>query len=921
MFVEVGPDGVLSAMARETLAAVAPEVVAVPVVRKARPEVRSLADALARLHVAGVPVDWAAYLAATGRAGRPVDLPTYAFERQRYWVRPEPARGDVTGAGLTAVEHPFLAAATEVAVGDQVVLSGHVSPAADGWLADHRIFGGPVFPGAAYVEMALQAMDVAGCRRVEELTLSAPLTLAADTVQLQLTVGAPDDAGRRELGVHSRPEGSRSWTRHATGVLAADPVPTPEAAPGAWPPPGAEPVELDGFYAGLADRGYGYGPAFRGLRALWRSGEELYGEVRLPEDVPHADAGFAVHPALLDAALHPILTLLAGADPEQVLLPYAWSGVSFHALGGRELRVRVAPVGVNEVSLRITAPGGAPVLTVDSLALMPASADQLAAAAPADSLFALDWTPLAEPAGAARPAAEVTHVAAAAGADLPAVARATARELLARLQAEPDGGPRRVIVTRGAVAVGAGEAPDLAVAPVWGLVRSAQAEHPDRFVLVDTDDDPASLALLDTLDLAEPQVALRRGVAYGPRLAAAPAAPAGRPKWTEGTVLLTGATGGLGALFARHLVAGHGVRRLLLLSRRGAAAPGAGELAAELTALGAEVALAACDVADRDALAAELDRIPAEAPLVAVVHLAGVLDDAGLATMTPDQLDRVFRPKVDAAWHLHELTEDRDLAAFVLYSSVAGTFGTAGQANYAAANTFLDALAAHRRAAGLPAVSLAWGPWELGMAGALGEADLARFRRAGLVPVPAATGTALFDAALGQDRALLVPAVLDRAGLREQDAVPAVLRGLVGPRRPRVEESSEPPVMRRLAALPAEERADEMLEVLMGTSALVLGYPSTDDLDGDMSFKEIGFDSLSGVEFRNHVKKDTGVEIPATIIFNYPTPAALAVHLVDRMFGGDSPAPGEPDEAATDETDEEIDALDVEDLIQRAFSE
>ena len=922
VFVEVGPDGVLSAMTREALAGT--EVAAVPLVRKARPEVRSLADALARLHVAGVPVGWSAYLAATGRSGRLVDLPTYAFERSRYWVRPEPARGDVGSAGLTAVDHPFLAAVTELAVGDQLVLSGQVSAGTDGWLADHRIFGGTVFPGTAYVELALRAAAVVGSGRVEELTLQAPLTLMDDAVQLQLAVGAPDDAGRRELTVHSRPEGSRAWTRHAAGVLAAEPVAAPGTGPDSWPPAGAEPVGLDGFYPELAERGYGYGPAFRGLRALWRSGDELYGEVRLPEDVPHADGGFDLHPALFDAALHPVLTLLAGPDPDQVLLPYAWSGVSFHAPGGRELRVRVTPVGVNEVALRITDPGGAPVLTVDSLALMPASVDQLAAAAPADSLFLVEWTPLAAPTGAARPAAEVVRVTAAAGADLPAAARATARELLGRLQAVPDGGPRQVLVTRGAVAVGAGEVPDLVTAPVWGLVRSAQTEHPDRFVLVDVDEDPASLALVDSLDLTEPQVAVRRGVAYVPRLAAAPAAPTGgRPKWTEGTVLLTGATGGLGALFARHLVARHGVRRLLLLSRRGSAAPGAGELAAELTALGAEVTVAGCDVSDRAALAAELDRIPAEAPLVAVVHLAGVLEDAGLATMGPEQLDRVFRPKVDAAWHLHELTEDRDLAAFVLYSSVAGTFGTAGQANYAAANAFLDALAVRRRAAGLPAVSLAWGPWELGMAGELGEAELARFRRAGLVPIPGPTGTALFDAALGQDRAVLVPAVLDRAALLEQGTVPALLRGLVGPAQPRVAtETEEPPVRRRLAGLPAEERADGMLEVLMATSALVLGYPSTDDLEGDMSFKEIGFDSLSGVEFRNHVKKDTGVEIPATIIYNYPTPAALADHLVDRMFGDDTPEPGaEPDEAATDETDEEIDALDVDDLIQRAFSE
>ncbi|UQA90601.1 type I polyketide synthase [Streptomyces halobius] len=923
VFVEVGPDGVLSAMAQETLAQAAPEVTAVPMVRTSRPEPRSLAEALARLHVAGVAVDWPAYLAAVGVTGRQTDLPTYPFERQRYWVRPQPPSGDVTGAGLTAIDHPFLAAATDVAVGDQIVLSGHLAPAADAWLADHRIFGGVVFPGTAYVDMAKQAMDIAGCGRIEELTLQAPLTLTSNAVELQVTVGAADDTGRREIGIHSRAAGARSWTRHATGVLAADPPPAPQAAPDAWPPPGNEPVELEAFYPQLADRGYGYGSAFQGLRGLWCSGDEAYGEIRLPDDVPHASSGCAVHPALFDAALHPVLHLLAGPDQERTLLPYAWSGVSFHARGGTTLRVRTARIGVNEVSLRITGPDGAPVLSVESLSLVPASADQLAALAAADSLFTLDWTPLTDTTGTSQADAEVTHVTASAGADLPASARATAHELLGRVRTWLEDGTRRVIVTRGAVAVGEDETPDLALAPVWGLMRSVQAEHPDRFVLVDSDGDEASTATLATLDLSEPQVAIRRGVAYVPRLAAAPAATADPPKWTEGTVLLTGATGGLGALFARHLVTGHGARRLLMLSRRGPAAPGANELAQELTALGAEVVQAACDVSDRGALAAELARIPAQAPLTAVVHLAGVLDDSSVETMTSEQLDRVFGPKADAAWHLHELTKDQELAAFVLYSSIAGTFGTAGQANYAAANTFLDALAAHRRASGLPAVSLAWGPWELGMAGELGGADLSRLRRAGFVPVPAATGTALFDTALGLDTSLAVPAVIDRAALRERETVHALYRGMVTPRRRKAEQSGEPTLVRQLADLPPKERTDKVLELLLSTAALVLGYPSADNLDAGMSFQDIGFDSLSGVEFRNHVKKDTGVDIPAAIIFNYPTPAALAVHLRDRLFGEEEPEPEGPDAetAVGDELDEEIDDLDIEDLIQRTLSD
>ncbi|MGA5819075.1 type I polyketide synthase [Kitasatospora sp. NPDC094028] len=933
VLVEVGPDGVLSAMARETLADSAPDLPVVPVVRKDRSEPRAAAEALARLHVAGVPVDWQSYLGAVGAAGRHVDLPTYAFDRQRYWAQRAKPQGDVGSAGLAAVEHPFLAGATDLAVGDQLFLSGLVSPADDPWLADHAIFGNVVFPGTGFVEAALQTLDGAGCRSVEELTLLAPLVLGEEPVRLQIIVGAPEESGRRPIGIHSRPSSATgAWTTHATGFLAtgAGPVPDPSGSE-VWPPAGATPVELAGFYPELVDRGYVYGPAFQGLRALWRLDDEVYGEVRLPADVPRASAGFAVHPALFDAALHPMLSLLTGSEPGRVLLPYAWSGVTGHAPGGTDLRVRIARKDAHEVSVQISGPAGTPVLSVESLSLMPASVEQLSGGKTADALYAVDWTALeAAASGATAPEFEFAHVAPAAGADVPAAARATAQRVLdlvqKRLRDERSDQHPLVVVTRGAVAVTRDESPDLSVAPVWGLLRSVQAEHPGRFVLVDTDGEQASLRALEALDLSgEPQLALRGGVAYVPRLTPAPTARAAAPAWDpEGTVLLTGATGALGALFARHLVAEHGVRHLLLLSRRGSAAPGAAELAAELTALGAGVTQAACDVTDRAALADELARIPAGAPLTAVVHLAGVLDDGAADSLTPDQLGRVFAPKVDAAWHLHELTADLGLSAFVLYSSVVGTLGNAGQANYAAANAFLDALAAHRAAAGLPAASLAWGPWELGMAGTLGQADLARFRRSGMVPLDAAKGAALFDASLALDTAVAVPVVLDVAALRQQESVPALLRGLVPARPQPVEDRSGPAIAQRLADLMPDEQRTQLLDLLLSTAAVVLGYPDVDDIDAEMSFNEIGFDSLSGMEFRNQVKKDTGVQLPATVIFNYPTPATLAVRIQELLFPKDEPdadLPAGDEDLAADQLDDEIDGLDLDDLIQRAMNE
>ncbi|WP_328794265.1 SDR family NAD(P)-dependent oxidoreductase [Herbidospora solisilvae] len=367
------------------------------------------------------------------------------------------------------------------------------------------------------------------------------------------------------------------------------------------------------------------------------------------------------------------------------------------------------------------------------------------------------------------------------------------------------------------------------------------------------------------------------------------------PPVREGTVLVTGGTGTIGAALARHLVAAHGVRHLLLTSRRGPDAPGAAGLAAELTAAGAEVRIAACDAADRAALADLLASVPDDRPLRAVVHTAGVLDDGVLASLTPEKIEAALRPKVDAAWHLHELTGDLD--AFVLFSSASGQLGGAGQANYAAANVFLDALAAHRRERGLPATSLAWGMWReaSGMTGHLGAADLARIARGGLTPMSAEEGLALFDAALRADRPLLVPAVLDEAALRaraEAGEVPPVLRGLV--RAPSVRRAarhapvSPAGLAERLAALPGPDREQALLTLVREQVAAVLGHAGADGVAADQAFKEIGFDSLTSVELRNRVAAATGLRLPTTLAFDFPTPAALAAHLRGLLAPADA---------------------------------
>ncbi|MBY8847335.1 SDR family NAD(P)-dependent oxidoreductase [Saccharothrix sp. MB29] len=350
-------------------------------------------------------------------------------------------------------------------------------------------------------------------------------------------------------------------------------------------------------------------------------------------------------------------------------------------------------------------------------------------------------------------------------------------------------------------------------------------------------------------------------------------------------MLVTGATGSLGALVVRHLVTRYGARHLLLLSRRGPDAEGAGALLAELGELGATAELVACDVASRAALAAVLDRVPADRPVRAVVHLAGVVSDGVLTSLSPEALDAALRPKVDAAVHLHELT--RDLTAFVLFSSTAGVLGAAGQANYAAGNAFLDALAAHRRARGLPAVSLAWGAWaqETGMTAALSRVDHDRIRRGGLLPLSAQEGLALFDAALGGGPAL-VTARVDTSRLTGD--VPPVLRGLAPARSARV----RPGPTLDLRGMSRRERQSALVDLVRREAAAVLGHAGTTAVGAGRAFGDLGFDSLAAVELRNRLGAATGLRLSATLVFDFPTPTALADHL-DTELGAVGPDPVE----------------------------
>ena len=362
-----------------------------------------------------------------------------------------------------------------------------------------------------------------------------------------------------------------------------------------------------------------------------------------------------------------------------------------------------------------------------------------------------------------------------------------------------------------------------------------------------------------------------------------------QPPDPHGTILITGGTGGLGALLARHLVEEHGARHLLLVSRSGLKTRGAKKLKASLKELGCDAQIAACDVTDRMALSELIDSVATEHPLTAVIHAAGVLDDGVIESLDGERLRQVMAPKVDGAINLHELTKHLELSEFVLFSSAAATVGNPGQANYAAANAFLDALAHHRRALGLPSSSMAWGAWAMAtaMTGELTEADLARLKRGGMVQLSDKEGLELFDLALDAGEALMLQASLDLRALRVQarsGVLPALLSGLVGvPARRSNEQGAT--LARRLVQMPEAAREGVVIEIVRDQVASVLGHASPEAIDTQRTFKDLGFDSLTAVELRNRLNATTGRRLPATLVFDYPTTAAVASYLLGELSG------------------------------------
>ncbi|UUU39570.1 type I polyketide synthase [Streptomyces sp. NBC_00162] len=883
VFVEVSAHPVLVQPITETVDDTETGAVVTGSLRREDGGLRRLLASMAELFVRGVAVDWSGVLPA-GAPSVHVDLPTYAFDHQHYWLQSAESATDAASLGLAGADHPLLGAVVGMPNSAGLMATSSWSLRSHPWLVDHLVSDAVVVPNAALVELSIRLGDLAATPVLDELTVDAPVVLPQrGSRSIQVNVGEPDGTRRRPVEIHSRAADApldAPWTLHAHGALA--PAATTVTPTNAGP---ATEVTLDG--AALRDAGR-----------------------------------YGVHPALLDAAVRTVI-----ADG---MLPSVWTGVSLLASGAAALHVRPGGSSAEGTGLQLTDPTGQPVMTVEAVRGTPFSPEQagITGALPHDALFRVDWTQCALPtversldvvtvenpedvAASATTATSTPDVLLYEAKAMSALAapRASVNAALAVLQAwlaEPT-----LAETRLAVVTGDCAAPDAAA--VWGLVRSAQSEHPDRIVLADLDDVSRS-ALPAVVLSGEPQMRVRGGVAEVPRLVRVSVPSGGslpeagqqrRPLDTEGTVLITGGTGTLGAMTARHLVTAYGIRHLVLAGRRGHAP----ELHDELTAMGASVTVAACDTSDRAQLEALLRAIPAEHPLTAVVHSAGVLDDGVLTELTPERVDTVLRPKVDAALHLHELTRDMDLAAFVLFSSAAGVLGNPGQANYAAANAWLDALARQRHGLGLPAVSLAWGYWATvsSMTEHLSAADLRRNQRIGMSGISATEGMALLDAALGSDAGTdagtagaLVAAKFDVSALRASAAdgpVPPLLRGLAPSPRPaaRAAAPSGPASVReRIAGLGEAERTEALVELVRRHAAEVLGHATAAAVHADRTFKEAGFDSLMAVELRNRLAAATGLTLSPVMIFDYPKPTTLADHLRVKLFGDTSERPSEP---------------------------
>jgi mycoketide-CoA synthase len=974
-FIEVSPHPVLAAGISETADDSGHRAVVVGSLRRQAGGAERFQVALAEAYTHGVSVDWQQMFA--GQGARRVDLPTYPFQRDRYWIEDHRTHRDHgTSAAVSSADHPFLHSVTAMGATGDVVLTGRLSTQEQPSLADHAVEDTVLLPGTAFVELATHAGRRLECDLVEELVLESPLVLDRTLATLiQMTVQSPDSDGRRAITIHSRPDDGAlegPWQRHASGTLSAGDSTMPTDLT-EWPPQDAVELDLTSAYDQLADRGYRYGKAFRGLNKAWRRGNELFAEVELPPaEAGPANSAFGVHPALSDAALHIVLLGESG----DVVLPFSWHQVSVRSTRASALRVRAVPTSDNAVAVWMVDDSGHLVASIGSVVTRPMITEQLDRARrfaghsvpDIDNLrYQVSWIPISLTARAVRgtwllavPTGHVDDpwVTACAqalaeqgaqmvrlpvdcaeidrtglGEQLNAVAsqRGDIAGILSLLAWDEQPHPshtgvasgvaatlglfqavvdtrldtRLWLATQQAIAVDPSDfidAPDQAM--LWGMGQAIRLEHPRHWGgLVDLPAVPdgrmnAYLAACLTGGADEDQFAVREPGTYVRRLQRAPISRT-KPvrEWRpQGTVLITGGTGWLGGHVARWL-AREGAEHLVLISRRGSQAPRATELLQELAELGVTATMTACDITDRNALANLLRSLATEGKTPrAVMHAAGVGTLAPLTATTLAEFADVVAGKVTGARLLDELLAPEALDAFVFFSSGMGVWGGRGGTAYAAGNAFLDALAQHRHRRGLPATSVAWGPWN---GGGMVNADYGnQLRRQGLRAMDPDVAIAALAKAVDHDTAPVVVADVDwpRFLTAFSSVGPAqLLRGIPEVQQSRAAENAasvETASLVRRLALATEPEHLAIVQDFVRTHVLaVLGFGSDERVDPERSLLELGIDSLMAVQLRRRLNAGAGTQLPPAVVFDHPTLGALTNRLWDEIRVPSAPPP------------------------------
>lgn len=907
VFVEIGPSAVLSPHVPDSIAT--------------NSQVNKLLHALGQLWVRGVQVDWRAVF--KGTSANVVDLPVYSFQRRRYWLDPpKPTRQQAEYAG--ELGHEILLHSTSIQGTSKIICSGLLSTAKQPWIHDHVVGGQIIVPAAALTDIALRASrECTGTYEsmmLNEFTFVAPLACGPgldDGIQVQVLIGEPDGYEKRTVDIYSRPNGTptqHEWTRHATGVLKLIPSLNPggEVSMNDTEPTrdneehdnDGKMFDISAAYSALANAGISYGPSFQRVRAVWgpQSGLQDQNELRALIDPLHTQRNsmYAVHPAVLDAALHASLLAEPDTSAVNVRLPFLFRGVRIaSSVPAGPVIARIRKLGENTFSVLVTDEATG-VLVAEVSEVITRTWQRPANAGPVTGdLYRLQWDKPAQikTAGGSKDSPleyeEIYRVRSTClgkntvekGVIEDSVHQAVADVLgVVRRWSGTKGysGGRLVIVTEKA---SIDTDPDFASAAVWGFVRSAQAEFSGgRIVLVDLDGSTESeAALTPSIASREEVFALRRGQIMVPRLRkvslVAETPTSASTLEVSGTVLITGGTGGLGALLSRHIAHAYGAKNMLLVSRSGMKAPGASQLHDDLSSAGAVLHIEACDCGDREQLGTLFSNISRKGlpPISAIIHCAGVVDDAVLSSQTPGRVSCVLRPKVDAAWHLHELAP-ASVRSFILFSSFVGILGNEGQAAYTAGNAFLDALARYRLSRGLPALSLAWGPWlnEVGMA-ADNRLKFHNSRLDNAKPFTDQQGLELFDRSiqrLATPEAVVMPLLVDgsfpliSSGTALETNIPAGNAG--GTWR------------KQLAHTPPDQRDGKLLGLVRDEVAAVLGYQDQDLPDRPLA--DLGFDSSTSVLLSNRLRRSTGLlDLPVTLAIDYETLPALVEYLSGRL--------------------------------------